>query len=336
MLNRGTEASYRVSNSFGDSVGGGGGNSGVVSTAELYNPATGQWTTTGSLNTAVEQQTATLLTNGDVLIAGGNTGGFPGSATTVAELYNPATGQWTTTGSLNIGVIQQTATLLNNGEVLLAGGGIPSMFGGATPSAVAELYNPATGTWSNTASLNTGVYEQTATLLNNGEVLVAGGVGNSGVSNVSELYNPAIAPTVTAISPTSGPAAGGTSVTITGFGFNAASGVMFGTTAAASFTVNSDTSITATSPAGSGTVDVSVTTALGTSTTSSADQFTFTVTPPPPPPPPAPTANQFIAVGADAGTSPQVVVYNAQTGAIVASFYAFSPSFTRRRARGGR
>jgi hypothetical protein len=83
-------------------------------------------------------------------------------------------------------------------------------------------------------------------------------------------------PNVTSVSPTSGPTAGGTSVTITGTGFTGASTVHFGGTVAASFGVNSDTSITAVSPAeAAGTVDVTVTTPGGTSPTSSADDFTF-------------------------------------------------------------
>jgi hypothetical protein len=84
------------------------------------------------------------------------------------------------------------------------------------------------------------------------------------------------APRLTGISTTSGPASGGTSITITGTGFTGATAVDFGASAAASFTVNSDDSVTAVSPASaSGAVDVTVTGAGGTSATSSADQFTF-------------------------------------------------------------
>jgi IPT/TIG domain len=82
-------------------------------------------------------------------------------------------------------------------------------------------------------------------------------------------------PTVTGLSPTSGPAAGGTLETITGTGFTGATVVAFGTTAATGVTVVNDTTITATSPAGTGVVDVTVTTPTGTSATSAADQFTF-------------------------------------------------------------
>ncbi len=87
------------------------------------------------------------------------------------------------------------------------------------------------------------------------------------------------APRVTAVSPTLGPAAGGTKVTIAGAGFTGATRVSFGAAAAASFTVSSSTSITATSPAGAGTVDVTVANPGGTSATSAADQFTFVAAP---------------------------------------------------------
>ena len=82
-------------------------------------------------------------------------------------------------------------------------------------------------------------------------------------------------PTVSAVSPASGAASGGTAVTITGTGFAAGDTVSFGGSAATGVTVSSATSITATSPAGSGTVDVTVTGPGGTSATSSADQFTY-------------------------------------------------------------
>jgi hypothetical protein len=88
----------------------------------------------------------------------------------------------------------------------------------------------------------------------------------------------AAAPTVTGISPASGQASGGTSVMITGTFFTGATAVSFGTSAAASFTVNSATSITAVSPAGAGTVDVTVTTPTGTSAPTSGDQFLYTGT----------------------------------------------------------
>ncbi|MEI9979936.1 MAG: IPT/TIG domain-containing protein [Edaphobacter sp.] len=86
------------------------------------------------------------------------------------------------------------------------------------------------------------------------------------------------APAITALSPAIGTPAGGTSVTITGTSFTGANAVNFGSTAAASFIVNSDTSITAVSPAGTGTVDIAVVTPAGTSATVTADQYTFALT----------------------------------------------------------
>ena len=88
-------------------------------------------------------------------------------------------------------------------------------------------------------------------------------------------------PTVTTVSPSSGPGAGGTTVTITGTNFDGTTAVSFGSTPAASFNVVSDTTITAVAPAGAGTVDVTVRNP-GQSSATSADRFTYTSTPPPP------------------------------------------------------
>ena len=100
-------------------VAGGINSDGIISTTELYDPRTGTWTTTGSLNTARYAHTATLLRNGMVLVAGGL--GLQGT-TSSAELYDPVSGSWTATDNLNIARSQHTATLLPNGVVLAAGG----------------------------------------------------------------------------------------------------------------------------------------------------------------------------------------------------------------------
>ncbi len=109
-------------------------------------------------------------------------------------------------------------------------------------------------------------------------VTVTTPAGTSAVTPADEFtYAVAAAPVVTGLSPTSGPAAGGTLVTITGTGFTGATAVDFGTTAATNVSIVDDTTITADNPAGTGTVDVTVTTPAGTSATSPADQFTYIV-----------------------------------------------------------
>ncbi len=91
---------------------------------------------------------------------------------------------------------------------------------------------------------------------------------------------PPVAPVVSSISPATGPAAGGTSVTLTGTGFTGATAANFGTVAGTSLSVASDTSVLVTSPAGTGAVDVTIATPAGTSASSSADTFTYDAAPP--------------------------------------------------------
>ena len=152
-------------------------------TPPAFAQASGTWATTGSLNTLRGGHSATLLSNGQVLVVGGeNASGFLNSA----ELYNPATGRWTFTGSMAAPRMDHSATLLPNGEVLVAGG---ENAAGALSSA--ELYNPATGQWATTGGMTIPRVLHGAVLLQNGQVLVAAGnntVGSSG--NIAELYDP--------------------------------------------------------------------------------------------------------------------------------------------------
>ncbi len=103
-------------------VAGGFGGTGSLFSAELYDPTSGAWTSTGSLAAARENSSATLLSNGEVLVVGGLREGPGGAVLESAELYDPANGTWSATGSLAAARVQHTATLLPNGQVLAAGG----------------------------------------------------------------------------------------------------------------------------------------------------------------------------------------------------------------------
>jgi hypothetical protein len=175
-------------------AGGSNGTGTIWSSAELYDPTTGVFTPTGSLNAARRLATATLLNDGTVLIAGGFDSS--GAALASAEIYNPETGTFTLTGDLGTARAAHTATLLNGGMVLIAGGS-PSDASGEVPLSSAELYNPASGTFSPTGSLNAARTVASATLLNNGTVLVAGGSGpgspNLTTLTTAEIYDPTAA-----------------------------------------------------------------------------------------------------------------------------------------------
>ena len=140
-----------------------------LASAELYDPASRTFTLTGSLHTARSSQTATLLKNGNVLLAAGQNDGANAGYLSSAELYNPATGKFTVTGSLNTPRILHRAHLLSSGQVLIVAG---NHFGSI---ASAELYDPASGTFSNAASLNTPRQGHASALLTNGQVLAVGG-----------------------------------------------------------------------------------------------------------------------------------------------------------------
>ena len=114
------------------------------------------WVNLNPMSTARWMHTATLLTNGMVLVAGGDHGFYPTNyLLSSAELFDPQTGMWTNTGSMLGARQEHTATLLTNGQVLVAGGS----------GTEAEIYDPASGTWTVTGSMHAGRSSHTATLL---------------------------------------------------------------------------------------------------------------------------------------------------------------------------
>lgn len=150
-----------------------------LETSELYDPNTGVFSASGSMTTSRSNHTATLLSNGKVLIASGTT----------AELYDPTTGTFSATGSMTTSRKNFTATLLSNGKVLIVGG-----LGTSFPLdlATSELYDPATGTFSASGSMGVGRDGHKATLLSDGRVLITGGWTGNGDTIVAsaELYDP--------------------------------------------------------------------------------------------------------------------------------------------------
>lgn len=150
--------------------------------------ASGTFSVTDSLTDGRENHTATVLQNGQVLVAGGSN---VGSTLVTAELYDPSTGAFTPTGSLQSARAFHTATLLADGKVLLAGGTAGT--GTSTVTlATAELYDPATGRFTlTTGTLIVGRFSHTATLLANGKVLLALGQNLTGYATTAELYDPA-------------------------------------------------------------------------------------------------------------------------------------------------
>jgi hypothetical protein len=168
----------------------GGYNGSYLNTAETYNPATGTFTVTvGSMSTARQDLGMTLLNTGTVLM----TGGFNGAFIASAELYNPLSLSFETVGAMNEARKGHTSTLLSNGKVLVTGGCNSSTSEAVCNNylATAELYDPATGTFSSTGAMNLPRINHTATLLSNGKVLIAGGTNGFASLAAAELYDPA-------------------------------------------------------------------------------------------------------------------------------------------------
>ncbi len=149
--------------------------------AELYDPQSGSFTLTGNMGVGRVLHTATLLTDGRVLIAGGtDRSGGGGAATASAELYDPLSGTFTPAGGMLSDRAQHTATRLKSGKVLIAGGwnghGADASDDPPWDPLFTELFDPTSGTFVSTGSMSTTRIGHTATLLGDGKVLVLGGI----------------------------------------------------------------------------------------------------------------------------------------------------------------
>jgi WD40 repeat protein len=148
----------------------------ILSSAEFYSPSTGRFTAAPTMKSARTHFAAVRLQDGRVFVAGGLSLTDPFGILDKSEIYDPRTATWTETGSMMVGRSDFTATLLDDGRVLVLGGGDRS----------AELFDPATGTFRAAANMSIARERQTATLLKDTRVLVAGGSDFS----LAEYYNP--------------------------------------------------------------------------------------------------------------------------------------------------
>ena len=144
----------------------------VLQTAEIYDVGLDTWTNTPNMNQIHNRTSATLLRDGRVLMA-------PGSSGTISEYYDVGLDQWfPTAGNVQIPRSETATVLLPNGKVLLVGGG--------DGTGTAELFDPATDTWSTTAATANEIFGPTATLLPSGQVLLTGGVA----TQTAEVFDP--------------------------------------------------------------------------------------------------------------------------------------------------
>ncbi len=263
-------------------IAGGRGSSGALTSAELYDPSAGTFTLlTASMAFAREFHTATLLNDGQVLIAGGTSSADSAStAPGYEELYDPTTQTFLGTGALNAPRIAHNALLLGNGNVLIVGGGAPNnltgLFGQAfPPQATCEVYDPSTGEFTFTANMSFQRAVFTATLLQSGSVLAAGGEGIVLYPAPAEIYTatstPPTTPTVTVSpSPSTITNAQSTMVTVT------VSGGTGNPTPTGSVTITSGTYTSAATTLTSGSAVITV---PGSSLAVATDTLTATYTP---------------------------------------------------------
>lgn len=161
--------------------------SGFLASAEVYDPAANGWSPTATpMNDARRQHVAVRLANGQVLIAGGLAGVPNGPFLSSAELFEPGSGTWTRTASMRLAHRDAIATPIGPDRVLVVGGDLPS-----PPTGLAEVYDVVEGRWRDSGNLASPRLQHTATLLDSGVVLLAGGrLFNTQPTSSAEEYSP--------------------------------------------------------------------------------------------------------------------------------------------------
>jgi hypothetical protein len=164
----------------------------VTNTAEIFDPLTETFTPlTSTMNVARSYHTATLLPNGKVLLAGGYAAGAaPNYYTNTAELFDPGSNSFVTVSNMSLARDGHTATLLPSGKVLITGGIYnPALAQG--PTNTSELFDPVLGTFTflSTNTMSSARENHTATLLPTGQVMICGGINNSGLPGPAEIFD---------------------------------------------------------------------------------------------------------------------------------------------------
>ncbi|MGH7924000.1 MAG: Kelch repeat-containing protein [Candidatus Binatus sp.] len=171
-----------------------------LASAEIYDPAAGTFSATGSMTTPREGHTATMLRNGRVLIVGGSDNGIHTLGS--AEIYDPSSGSFSRTGHLRQPRVAHVAARLGTGKVLIAGGGRGGMPGGYISYDTAEMYDPATSSFTAMrAHMKSDRVGAAAVKLNDGRVLIVGGKSGKVLTgrvnlvsmaplNTAEIYDP--------------------------------------------------------------------------------------------------------------------------------------------------
>lgn len=159
-----------------------------LSSAEIYQPATGRWTRAASMHVPRWGHDAVVLDDGRILVTGGRQSAVAAAddeVTDTAEIYDPAGDAWTTTGPMHLPRVFPSTGLLEDGRVIAAGG---RCAGPACPAsghtATAELFDPATGTWTMTSSMQVERLFSASIVLSDGRFMMAGG------ESTAEVYDP--------------------------------------------------------------------------------------------------------------------------------------------------
>ncbi|MEI8135271.1 MAG: kelch repeat-containing protein [bacterium] len=144
------------------------------------------WQYTTAMNSVRWLSEMVVLDNQTALIVGGyNENGEPLSS---CEIYDPATATWSLTGSLHVARVYPTIVKLSNGHVISLCGG--TQFGVGTATDVVEDFDPSTGSWAVVGKLQKARYVPCATLLQDGRILISGGLVQGGMTATCEIYDP--------------------------------------------------------------------------------------------------------------------------------------------------